>query len=295
MGQIGLERLDDFRILTPSLEDVYLQLGGGPALLDAQMAAAPYRPRRRTLPVMLSHYGGLLRLLLAEYRNTWFIHVIFGFLMPLGIVFFVKYMGGGISQERTVYLLGGNLATAIVFGPTMMLAGKIGWGRQNREFDYWASLPLPKMVLILAIVSVSLVFALPGLAALYLLGRLMLGLPLGNGLWLIPLVPLGALSLVGLGAFIGCYARDGQTANTLANLLMLFATFLSPTMIPVEAMPAPLRLVAPLTPITYAADAFRLVLNGKFGTGLAYDVLILLGFTSAFLWLVHRKLDWRAA
>lgn len=29
LGDIGLEHLDDFRILTPSLEDVYLQLGGG--------------------------------------------------------------------------------------------------------------------------------------------------------------------------------------------------------------------------------------------------------------------------
>jgi ABC-2 type transport system ATP-binding protein len=32
MGQIGLDHLDDFRILTPSLEDVYLQLGGGERL-----------------------------------------------------------------------------------------------------------------------------------------------------------------------------------------------------------------------------------------------------------------------
>lgn len=29
LGDVGLERLDDFRILTPSLEDVYLELGGG--------------------------------------------------------------------------------------------------------------------------------------------------------------------------------------------------------------------------------------------------------------------------
>lgn len=29
LAEIGLDRLDDFRILTPSLEDVYLQLGGG--------------------------------------------------------------------------------------------------------------------------------------------------------------------------------------------------------------------------------------------------------------------------
>ncbi len=29
VSQVGMERMDDFRILTPSLEDVYLQLGGG--------------------------------------------------------------------------------------------------------------------------------------------------------------------------------------------------------------------------------------------------------------------------
>ncbi len=32
LGDIGLDHLDDFRILTPSLEDVYLQLGGGTKL-----------------------------------------------------------------------------------------------------------------------------------------------------------------------------------------------------------------------------------------------------------------------
>lgn len=32
LARIGLDRLDDFRILTPSLEDVYLQLGGGAKL-----------------------------------------------------------------------------------------------------------------------------------------------------------------------------------------------------------------------------------------------------------------------
>jgi ABC-type multidrug transport system ATPase subunit len=32
MNRIGLEKMDDFRILTPSLEDVYLQLGGGTRL-----------------------------------------------------------------------------------------------------------------------------------------------------------------------------------------------------------------------------------------------------------------------
>jgi ABC-type multidrug transport system ATPase subunit len=38
MGELGLECLDDFRILTPSLEDVYLQLGGAERLTAETVA-----------------------------------------------------------------------------------------------------------------------------------------------------------------------------------------------------------------------------------------------------------------
>lgn len=260
------------------------------------MAGAPYRPRRRTLRVVMSQYEGLIRVLLAEYRSTWFFHVTFGFLMPMGMIFFLRYAAGDVTQDRAIYVLGGNLATGIIFGPTMMLVGKLGWGRQNREFDYWATLPLGKLTLILAFVFVYVLFALPGMIGIYVIGSLVLGVPFtAAGLWLLPLIPLGALPLVGLGAFIGTYAKDGQSANSIANMLMLFVSFLSPTMIPLEAMPAPLRAIAPFTPITYVADAFRAVLHGHFGTNFTYDVLMLLGFTAAFLLLVHRKLDWRAA
>jgi ABC-2 type transport system permease protein len=260
------------------------------------MVTAPYPPRRRTLPIVLSQYAGLLRVLLAEYRTTWFFHVTFGFLMPMGLIFFVRFAGGAVTPDRAIYMLGGNLATAIVFGPTMMLVSKLGWGRQNREFDYWAALPLGKLTLILAIVSVFVLFALPGMVGIYLIGSLVLGLPFtATGLWVIPLIPIGSLPLVGLGAFIGAYAKDGQTASSIANMLMLFVSFLSPTMIPLEAMPAPLRAIAPFNPVTYVADAFRAVLAGHFGAQFTYDVLILLGFTAVFLVLVHRKLEWRAA
>jgi hypothetical protein len=58
--------------------------------------------------------------------------------------------------------LGGNLTTSIAFGPTSFFILKVGWAKQVREFDYWVALPLPKLTLLFAIVSVAFVFALPG-------------------------------------------------------------------------------------------------------------------------------------
>lgn len=261
---------------------------------DLTMAAAPYRPRRRTPAAWLHSFARLVRVMLSEYRAVWWIQVIFGLLMPLGMLFFLKAAGGEITRERAIYLLGGNLTTAAVYGPAMLIINKIGWGRHSREFDYWASLPLQKLTLVLAMVTVSLALSFPGLLTLWLLGSLMFDLPLAGGLMLVGLIPLAALSLVGAGAFLGSYARDGQTANIMANLLMAFVTFLSPTMIPMEALPLPARYLSAITPIPYVAEAFRAALAGNFGPELAYHVGIITLMALACLTLVHRKLDWRA-
>lgn len=186
------------------------------------------------------------------------------------------------------------MATSIAYGPTTMLIGKIGWGKQNKEFHYWAALPIPKLTLILAIVSVYLLFAIPGLVTSYVIGCWLFTLPLSKGLALLLFVPLGALSLTGFGAILGVYAKDGETSNIYGNVLIGLVTFLSPTIIPLEAMPFPLRIVAMFIPTTYVADSFRSALEGNLGINLIYDGLILVGFSVAFLVLVYRKLDWRA-
>jgi ABC-type multidrug transport system permease subunit len=66
-------------------------------------------------------------------------------------------------------------------------------------------------------------------------------------------------------------------------------------LIPLDAMPVPLQFIARFVPTTYVADAFRMVLAGTLGINVVYDIILLFGFTVAFLLVVHHKLDWRAA
>ncbi|HWI64613.1 MAG TPA: ABC transporter permease [Symbiobacteriaceae bacterium] len=256
------------------------------------VAALPFQPSRR-LP--LQHFGRLVRVMLAEYRSMWAIQAFFGFLMPLGMIYLLKYMGGAASPERAIFVLGGNLVSSIAYGPVMFLIGRIGYNRQARSFDYWANLPVAPLTWVLAMSTVSLMLALPGLIAVFLTGSWLLGFPLVRGLAVAPLIPLATLSLTGIGAFLGAYAKNLQVANIMGNAVVGFVSFLSPIMIPLEVMPLPLQYLARLVPTTYAADAFRSALAGNFGPALAYDVLILVLLMAVSLVAVHRRLNWRAA
>lgn len=257
------------------------------------IAAPPYAPPQHTLLTGLRQYLILLRLLFSEYRSLWFYYVFFGMAWPTSFLFFLSALGGTFSPERAIFTLGGNLATSIAFGPTFILINKIGNGKEQKEFEYWAALPLPKLAFVLAVVSVALVLALPGLLGIYLLSVYTLHLSLSTGLALLILVPLGALPLAGLGPLIGSYAPNGQTGGTIGNILLMVISFLSPMFVPMHLMPLPLRLLALLIPTTYVADAFRFVLGGHTQLAPAIDVLVIVACSTGFLFLVHRKLDWR--
>jgi ABC-2 type transport system permease protein len=266
-----------------------------PALLvhRESVAALPYPRTRRTIKWHLAQFTRVVRVQLLEFRTAWIYLIVFGCLIPLGLIFLLSRMGGALTREWAIFVLGGNLVTSIVYGPVTGMIGKIGWGREQRTFDYWAALPLPKLAWILATVTVYLLLALPSVVIIFGVGALSLGIPFSAGLALLPLIPLGTLSMVGLGAFLGLLAPNGQTANLFGNAMVGVVTFLSPTLLPLAQMPTVMQWIARVLPTTYAADAFRLALTGDFGRPFLVDVGILGLSSLVFLWVLARRLDFR--
>jgi ABC-2 type transport system permease protein len=258
-------------------------------------ASPPYARTHSTLATLTQQYVILLRILLAQYRLTWFFHLFGGLLIPISLAFLIVAVGGAGSSEKAIYLLGGNMALSIATGPAAFLVTRIGWARQNKEFHYWVALPVAKLLLVLAIVSVALLFAMPGLIGIYVLGSLLLGLPFEASSWvLIPLIPLGVLPLTGLGALLGIVAPNGEIANILSNVMIVFVAILSPVMLPLESLPVPLRILAQFMPTTYVADAFRAVLGGYQGTNIALDLILLALFSAVIMIITYFCLDWRS-
>jgi ABC-2 type transport system permease protein len=123
---------------------------------------------------------------------------------------------------------------------------------------------------------------------------LLFGISFSASIWtLIPLVPLAVLPLTGVGAMLGTVSPNGHVANILGNIVLLFAGILSPLMLPLEALPVPLRIISQFVPTTYVADAFRAVLGGNIGTNVVFDVIILALFSAVLLTFTYFRLDWR--
>jgi ABC-2 type transport system permease protein len=260
---------------------------------DLALAPAPYVCPTFSLAAALRQYIVVLEAQLKSYRGSWILQSFIGLLVPFALVFSARALIGAMDTHKAIFLLGGNLTMSIAFGPTTFLISKLGWSRQNREFDYWIALPVPKLTVVLAIISTAACFALPGMLGSYILGSMLLGLPLTGAWALLLLIPLGVLPLAGVGAFLGTVAPNGQTATLICNLLIFVVGFLSPMFIPSNQLPRVLQITCLFIPTTYVADAFRAVLSAQFGNNFTLDITVLLLCSVVCLALAHWKMEWR--
>ena len=83
-------------------------------------------------------------------------------------------------------------------------------------------------------------------------------------------------------------------ANLFNSASTLVVAFLSPVLIPYENLPRLLQLTSKLLPTSYASAALRKCLVGMTGWEMLRDTAVLFAFTTAFLYLATKKLDWRA-
>ncbi|GCE13506.1 ABC transporter permease [Tengunoibacter tsumagoiensis] len=260
----------------------------------ARLLPPPYNPPMSTLRVLAVQYKLVLQALIADYRAEWVPQIILGLIMPIAFAFFAKAIGGAATHEQAIFVLGGNMTMSVALGPTAFLLFKIGIARQGKEFDFWITLPLQKIILVLGLISLGVLFSLPGLVGTYVCETWLLNLSFSGTWLLLLLVPLGVLPLASLGALLGSYAPSPQIAGLIDNILIAFVSFLSPMMIPYNALPFPLRILSWFVPTTYTADAFRAAIGGTIGQNVLIDIVVLSGFSIVFLVLVHTKLDWRS-
>jgi ABC-2 type transport system permease protein len=239
---------------------------------DLTVAPVPYLLPNYSLKTVLRQYVIVLLAQLSSYRRDWVFQIFISLIVPFALVFAAKSLIGSVDPGHAIFLLGGNMAMSIAFGPTTFLISKLGWARQSREFDYWIALPVPKLIVVVAIISMALLFALPGLLGSYVIGSLLLGLPLSGAWALIFLISLGVFPLAGIGAFLGTIAPSGQTAGLMCNILLIVVGFLSPT---------------------YVADSFRSVMSAHFGSNFVIDVVVLALCSVVCLAFAHWKMEWR--
>jgi ABC-2 type transport system permease protein len=230
---------------------------------------------------------------MTNWRWTWRSMIIVATLAPLlstlGLGVFAKDAG----SEALLYVLTGNVVLALMFGNMSNVESHFVFMRSAGTLDYFATLPVQRYSLILAVIAAFFLLSLPSVLVTITLGAFFLKLPLSFNPLLLLVIPICAIPLSGIGALVGTSARNLQEANSLNLIITLGMMALGPVIIPPDRLAPAFLYLGYFSPATYAASALRQTLIGPMTGRLALDLAVLVGLAVLTFWLVGRKLDWR--
>lgn len=322
-GDLGLRRVDDFRLARPTLEDVYLALNGEqqevavaaseragtadappPASVEAAVddtpapepVPSPRKSARERIAGGLTHFKYLWLEQMLEVRTTWPWTLVLGLLMPIAMVFGLSRIGGGLDDPTSLlYIVSGAAVFAVATEGIATLAQRIGAIKTDGMMLYYASLPIGKTPFIAALVLSRLIIVMPGLLTPIVAGKLFYDVDFVISPALLLVIPLAALAVSALGMAIGSLVDSLDLIVVITNLIIFVLLLASPVLIPAESLPLPLQLLGYLMPPTYAADALRLALSGEFGFDFTVDVLVLACMALFGLAAASRWIRWRTS
>lgn len=247
----------------------------------------------RKPPTLLVQFIDLFLFELSNFRWTWRGMLVTGMFAPLTFLVITGFFAQGRGLESISYVLVGNIVLSLMFETLNRLASHFSYIRFAGTLDYFATLPIKRSVLILAAVFAFLLLGLPAIIVTMIGGSLILSIPLRIHPLILVVIPLSAIPLSGLGAFIGTISRTPEEAGSLSTFLTLVMLGLGPVLLPPSQLPPFMQVLGYASPATYAASALRQVIIGPVTSRIILD----LGFLTILSWLVFtlvsRHMDWR--
>jgi ABC-2 type transport system permease protein len=229
---------------------------------------------------------------LANWRWSWRGMLLTATVAPLLSTAALSVFARDSGPEALAYILTGNMVMSLLFGTFERVAGHFAYMRLVGRLDFFASLPVHRVALILGTVCAFLLLALPSVLVTLITGVLILGVDLAISPWIVVAIPLIGMALCGLGALIGIALKTPEEVWNLSALIAFLLLGFGPVVIPPDRLPGIVNTLSYLSPATYAASALRqtvLGLSDRIPLGL--DLVVLAALLVGSLWLVGRQMD----
>ncbi|HYI14462.1 MAG TPA: ABC transporter permease [Thermomicrobiales bacterium] len=160
--------------------------------------------------------------------------------------------------EYMDYLIPGILAMSIMNTGMIGLASAFVTYRERGILRRVRATPFPLSSFIMARILSQLVVAVAQAVVLITAGVLIANLAInGNLLYVLVMVTLGSLAFLSLGFVVAAFARNQETADSLANAFTFPMLFLGGVFFPVDSAPDWLQPIMRLIPLRYLADGLR--------------------------------------
>ena len=211
---------------------------------------------------MIRTYGLLLQWRFRRTAPALPLIVVVQAAFALGVVLGFPLLLPSLDADSVLYLTTGAPAIALISLGLVGVPQDVSQAKVDGSLDFVRSLPVPRVGVLLADLTVWLLSALPGMAVAVLAGALRFDLALHPNLWAIPIVLLVALtsSAVGYAIAIACSpASAGMISQMFAVLVLMF----SPLAFPSERLPGWLAAVHNVLPIEAMGELVRGALTGS--------------------------------
>lgn len=248
--------------------------------------------KRNPLPLW-SQIIDLFLIEISNWRWAWRSMIVLSTIAPLVGMLALSTFARDAGSQAMSYILTGNIVLALMFGIMDKVQSHFIYMRLMGTLDFFATLPIRKSALIIAVLGAFFLLSLPSILITIFLGAWLLQIPLHFHPIILLVIPICTLPLAGIGALIGITARSFAEGGTISTLFSLIMLGLGPVIIPPDRLPRWLTQIGRLSPATYAASALRQALLGSLSSQIWIDLAILSGFGIIAFWLVERKMDWR--
>jgi ABC-2 type transport system permease protein len=195
------------------------------------------------------------------------------------------------------FLIPGILAMSIMNSGMIGLASAFVTYRERGILRRVRATPFPLSSFILARILSQLVVSVAQAVVLIAAGMLIADLTInGNLVYVLIMVTLGSLAFLSLGFVVAAFARNQETADSLANAFTFPMLFLGGVFFPVDSAPDWLQPIMRLIPLRYLADGLRnLMIRDATLPGEWVNVVVMLATAVVGFVLALRFFRWESS
>jgi ABC-2 type transport system permease protein len=212
-------------------------------------------------------------------------------LLPLLLIVQVALYGGSVvglgffydvvpSQQALYFATGSTLLALITVGLTFV-PSIIAQRRAEGSHDYQWALPVPRVAMMLATLTIFVVVSAPGATIALVLAELRYDIELDVSLTLVPAILLILVTTTSVGAAIGHVTAQPAVTSAIGNLLFIAMFLFSPINYPAERLPGWLQAAHEWLPFEHMANAMRGGLTADLGVDVGRSLVILVAWALA--------------
>jgi ABC-2 type transport system permease protein len=215
--------------------------------------------------------------------------IIFGLLMPF-FLFLAFYIG---RNEPIEMLIPGLLGMTAFFTATSVGPAIVPWEARAKTLERLISSPVSLWTIFMGDMLSSFVFGI--LISIFpVAATLLIGVGIVNPLLLCFGLVLSTFCFASFSILLSAYPPTDNPATVmmLSSMIKFPLVFISGIFIPLGELPVWGKTVAAISPLTYFTDLARYSMQGTSHYPIAADILVLVAFTIAFLFVaikIHER------